>query len=344
MKPNALYIGSHGMGENICQIPAIRKASEKYNLCLTVPDNLVELFRAIPWVNHVYPWSEFDIKILNSTVFTNGMIDKFGYHLALSVYYDTLSGDKALLVPRHGVGDAMDYVSGMYVAVNGHEAYNNATAEDLIMRFVMPDGFEEPLTEFPQVALIQGSGEPVRQLPDDTFQMLQEGLMDREIPFYCQPSGTRDMKTLCRAIYNSELVITPDTGPLHLALALGKQVILLESRETAEQVIGRYNRKQVHVVSMAEPDCGRDCHTRTCRKDTVPLIRECGSDFTQPMPKPGYPLTISCWGRPAPCLHYSQEQCWEVAVLADRILDGQPAHTEAASVPPLGEVPWHHSA
>lgn len=72
--------------------------------------------------------------------------------------------------------------------------------------------------------------------------------------------GRTDVKTLAAVLRGAACVVTGDTGPMHLAAAVGRPVVALFGPTSAE-LTGPYGRG--HVVIADRADCAR-CSRRTC--------------------------------------------------------------------------------
>lgn len=78
------------------------------------------------------------------------------------------------------------------------------------------------------------------------------------------------MTQLKELVYGSRVIVSPDSGPVHLALAYGRKVLFLESREDARQVIDPLHNKQVTVYRMHDAPCLQNCSARRPKFDQWP--------------------------------------------------------------------------
>ncbi len=74
-------------------------------------------------------------------------------------------------------------------------------------------------------------------------------------------AGRTDLKTLAAVLRGAAVVITNDTGPMHLAAALGRPVVAIFGPTSAERA-GPYGRG--HVVISGRVECA-ECYERVCR-------------------------------------------------------------------------------
>ncbi|NOY64825.1 MAG: glycosyltransferase family 9 protein, partial [Nitrospirae bacterium] len=85
-------------------------------------------------------------------------------------------------------------------------------------------------------------------------------------------TGKTDLKQLCSVIKDAKFMITNDSGPMHIATALGVKVFAIFG-PTDERLTGPYGGK--HIVIKAEgvqcrPCRKRRCHTMECLKGITP--------------------------------------------------------------------------
>lgn len=114
------------------------------------------------------------------------------------------------------------------------------------------------------------------------------------------------LEQLKEVIWGVKTVISPDSGPVHLALAYGKRVVFLESREHARDVVDAVYDDQLHVVRMASPKCDTRCHAR--RENVAAWPSEPRS-----MVGPDYPHGLACSGEvDVPCLRFDNAMLDEI--------------------------------
>lgn len=130
------------------------------------------------------------------------------------------------------------------------------------------------------VVLVPGARWPSKRWPEDRFAelagrireelglaiVLVGGPEDREIAARVGQNGVNlagrtDLKTLAAVVRGAAGVITNDTGPMHLAAALGRPVVAIFGPTSAE-LAGPYGRG--HVVLSGRVECG-ECYGRVCR-------------------------------------------------------------------------------
>jgi ADP-heptose:LPS heptosyltransferase len=84
-------------------------------------------------------------------------------------------------------------------------------------------------------------------------------------------AGRTDLKTLAAVLRGAAGVITNDTGPMHLAAALGRPVVAIFGPTSADRA-GPYGRG--HVVLSGRVECG-ECYGRVCRLAGGPEELQC---------------------------------------------------------------------
>lgn len=175
------------------------------------------------------------------------------------------------------------------------------------------------------VLVCMGSGEKMRRLPEKVaidlcnrlrrdgkrVALVTNKTRPDELHSKCGCCITRfghagTMEQLKELVWGVQTVISPDSGPVHLALAYGKRVVFLESREHARDVVDAVYDDKLHVVRMTAPKCDTRCHAR--REDVTAWPKESRS-----MVGPGYPAGLVCAGEATvPCLRFTPEQLEEI--------------------------------
>lgn len=114
------------------------------------------------------------------------------------------------------------------------------------------------------------------------------------------------LEQLKEVIWGVQTVVSPDSGPVHLALAYGKHVVFLESREHARDVVDAVYDDKLHVVRMTNPKCDLRCHAR--RPDVAAWPKEPASLMGKE-----YPMGLACnQEAETPCLKFDNAMIEEI--------------------------------
>lgn len=315
------YFASNGLGENLCQTPAIRYfAKTGYEVTVVCPDNCVVLFEGMKHIKEVTPWSLAGFKEYGDGTFHTKFLDKDGAWS--SGHYTHWNGNGMI---ERFPQPKMDYISAYLTRIFGEKVVKTMGANDFVMDAPWcPNGGTKrhPM----EVVIFEGSAEPVRRLPSEAGTKLYSLLKKRGYVVGYFTAGDRGNEAFWRinsAIERASLVVTPDSGPLHLALAKGANVLALPTRELAENIVNPLYYPQTHVWTMREPVCDLQC--QGARYQEANGIHR-GYRRMMPWPKgiegrEGYPQCLNCWGKKAPCLDLSDKDVLELADTITSILE-----------------------
>lgn len=323
MKP-LTYFCSNGLGENLCQSPIIRYLSKVHEVIVVCPDNCAILFQGLAHVKEVKTWSEVGFKEYGDGTFHTSKLDKDGEWL--SAHYTHWNGNGINLFK----GEVQsDYISAYFSRVFSPDILNTLKCNDVVMDPPLQD---KSVGHVIDVSIFEGSTEPTRHLPSEYGTKLYTKLKKRGLEVSYFTAGGRGEESFVRvnkAIQRSKLVVSPDSGPLHLALSHGANVLALTTRELAENIINPVYYPQTHIWTMPSPSCDLQCNgARHQQHSNMPR------GYRRPMKwlkgisgKENYPFCLECWGKKAPCLTLSEENILELANTITSILDGKPVYT-----------------
>lgn len=110
------------------------------------------------------------------------------------------------------------------------------------------------------------------------------------------------MEQLKELVWGSRLIMGPDSGTNHLALAYGKPVVFFESREHFAGVVDIVYVGSAHRWVKENPRCALNCHARRRIFDEWP---KAPAQLTGPT----YPHALECAQEPSiPCLRLSAKE------------------------------------
>lgn len=342
MKTHLIYLGTPGVGENIQCIPSWREWSADFgeDMYAVLPQEQAAsgLFNmAAHIIGYDIRW-EHDgaihldkrlVSAVETLIRSKVSTDpddrfKFASRQHINVVDPLPTNFEAQL--RYASAP-VPVVEGNGLMLNGHGASDHTFA----LSFPAPG---KPVA----MTLCSGSFEPMRSIPPTAFVRLFRELVDQlglghgsvnlvlTGPRYLDAIGMIDPKLLkyinesyldeetgkslalaARAIHDAELVVTPDSGPLHIALASrmmkGKAanggLIFLPTREDEKQVLSEPQLEYCTVLKLPDPACAKDCRGRLGGYTSVPS---------------NYPWSLACSNDKAvPCLRFSPEQAKELA-------------------------------
>jgi lipopolysaccharide heptosyltransferase I len=192
--------------------------------------------------------------------------------------------------PISAVDRYMLAAAALGTAADGPRRFDLTMAEDTAAearRILADEGLKDGQR---YVVLVPGARWPTKRWPEERFAELAKriqnqlglatvligGPEDREIAARVAQkaanlAGRTDLKTLAVVLRGAAGVITNDTGPMHLAAALGRPVVAIFGPTSAE-LAGPYGRG--HVVLGGRVECA-ECYRRVCRWAGRPEELQC---------------------------------------------------------------------
>lgn len=320
------YFASNGLGENLCQMPVIRYLAKDRDVTVVCPDNCDVLFLDLPYVKQVLNWTTVGFKEYGDGTFNTKYLDSNGVEWA-SAHYTHWNGNG--MKPSKGEVRG-DYISAYFSRVFGKEILDTLKCNDVVMDPPLQD---KSVGHVIDVSIFEGSMEPLRHLPAEYGTKLYRLLSKRGFEVSYFTAGDRGDESFVRvnkAIQRSKLVVSPDSGPLHLALAHGANVLALTTRELAENIINPVYYEQTHIWTMPMPACDQQCQgAQYQQNNNMPR------GYRRPMKWPkgvegkeNYPFCLECWKeKKAPCLTFTDEHVRELADTITSILENRPVYT-----------------
>lgn len=335
-KPPILYFCSNGLGENLQASPAMRALKREFHviaLCRSPihavihPDCYNDLitFRNDDAVKFV-PEIIAALAAANKSKTTDLELTPWTAHL------DPQDAIHAALVARgliyehrerKGPGAPGSASRCFYHKVNG-PIPEGLGCGIIKMSAAEPDVKREGDYD---ILVSSGSAEKCRRLPELQQVMLCNQLMELGFRVCLQTAADRPEKLhprcgvalnrwnlgtieqLKELVWGVRLVIGPDSGTNHLALAYGKKLIFLESREAYTAVVDPVYMDTAQYVYKSFPDCLKNCAARRDNREQWPAA---GSKAASP----GYPHNLECFNLPeVPCLKFTGE---EISAIVDR--------------------------
>ena len=271
-----LIVRNDRFGEFLLNIPAIRALKETYpqaRLTLGVSPAVYELAGAVEYVDQVVVWDEvkkdlrkhkFDICVVlnpakeaHAACFFAGIPVRAGYDRKWGVLLTHKLKDTKHLGNRHEVDCNLELVG----LIGAH-------TQDKALAIKVNESYFPELTGKKIIAIHPFTSDPVKQWPPERFvelakritqeikaQVVFVGKEDRGRPQWGHPSEVIDMvnKTslveLAALLKRCSLLISCDSGPVHLAVAVGTPVIALFRND----LLGKSSRRwgpwgQGHMV------------------------------------------------------------------------------------------------
>lgn len=302
-----IYFATNGLGECICQSPALRQLAKTNTLIVVAPDNIVPYFCDLSFVKEVVPRSTVNFKENWDGSFScdSGLMD-IGNSWTSPHYY---KWDEVGENPQIQVGGG-DYVTAYCKAILGKEYVEGMREPEFFLE--QPEA--EEMSKPPDITLFQGSTERLRRLPEEYLVKIYSGLRRRgfKVNLFTaigNSAGEQDFKVMANCIANSSLVITPDSGPFHLSLAMKKKTLFMPTREHWSVSFHPVYEPIVYTWMKREGlDCDQKCRGRT-HYDYIPY---------------NYPLSLNCWGGTCSGFKLNDDDVAEIVNYATSILDGKP--------------------
>lgn len=300
-----LYFGSTGLGEMIAQTPVMRQLSLfGYDIVLVAPENLRRYFASIPYIKEFISYDQSKFQDLGKGTFK---CDSLCY-LPGSCHWNSCHWrnwqDGPMGMKKVSEGHGGSYPENYMSKIFGEEYSRELNPRAYIMDAPEVEPYEGGL----KVVVSHGSFEALRRFSGTVIESLLEK--------YGQNSALpdRDMGRALRMIKACEVLVTPDSGHFWAALALGKKVVVMPSREHIMHPEVYHNK--VAIYSVHNPSCAQECRR---------LTGEAGE---------GYPMNMKCWGTHAPCLTWANID--RITNLVDSLL-APPVDTAPSSCSPQGE-------
>lgn len=221
-------------------------------------------------------------------------------------------GFTAELLPREFPKTPTSASRAFYGRVTGQDAQG----EDLRMIAAPPE--EKRASDYDVLVSI-GSAERMRRLPEAPLVAICNGLHRRGLRVVLHSHGAKPeglhtkvgyarngwsdgtIHQLKELVWGVKFVIGPDSGTNHLALAYGKKLVFLESREHVRGVVDAVYDDVCLPWRMDHPRCMMDCAARRKVFEEWPRLPE------------GYPFTIDCSKEEnVPCLSIKQREVDEL--------------------------------
>ena len=302
-----IYFATNGLGECICQSPAIRQLAKDNDVLVVAPPNIVPYFCSIPSVKEVMDRTTVKFRDYGDGSFScDPDLMNIG-HGWTSPHYNEWVDIKERFT-RKGSGQS-DYVTGYCNAILGPQATKEMKEQDFFLE--APE--VEPITKAPDVVLFQGSLERLRRLPDEYLVKLYSKLRGRGFTVSLftatgNRGGEDDFKCIANHIGNAKLVITPDSGPFHLSLALKTKTLFLPTREHWSYSYHPVYQGIVYTwMKQKGMSCDQSCRGRVLHKQ---------------LPQ-NYPVNMACWGKTCDGFKWTDDDVMDVANYATSILDGK---------------------
>lgn len=318
------YFASNGLGENLCQTPIVRYLAKGREVTVVCPDNCEVLFRNLSHIKDVITWSKAGFKEYGDGSFHTKNLSADGEWT--SSHYNFWNGEGKIQHKDHNCGD---YISSYFSVILGKQVLESLTCNDVVMDPPLQD---RSVGHSIDVSIFEGSTEPTRHLSSEYGMKLYSLLRKRGLEVSYFTAGGRGEESFIRvnkAIQRSKLVVSPDSGPLHLALAHGVNVLALTTRELAENIINPVYYPQTHIWTMPQPACDLQCHGARYQE-----VNDLPRGYRRPLKWPkgiegkeNYPMCLECWGKKAPCLTLSESDVLKLANIISSILERGHADT-----------------
>ena len=327
-KPSIVYFASNGLGENLQASPAMRKLRTKFHVLMVCRDPIHAVLdkecydELFTWNQYNWEQTAYKLKVRISTtddVLWTGHLDCHEYFLNS----DLMSGGflKEARREHHRGQTSASRAFWHRVVGAGGFGFGDPSAKELRMSAAPPD--QHVRNDYDTLVSL-GSGESIRRLHEPTAVAICNELnrRGRKVVLHTnsgRPSNLHSkvgcamnrwnegtISQLQSLLWGVDLMIGPDSGPVHLALAYGKKVIFMESREHIRNVIDAVHMPQATVWRDPKPACDQGCHARRPKFEEG---KNCG---------PNYPWCLACAEkRPVPCLSLAPGQVVEMLASLD---------------------------
>lgn len=340
MKPPLLYFCSNGLGENLQASPAMRALKREFYLIALCrspvhlvihPDCYNELIafdsnNPTKTLNHILA----RLAAANASKTTDLEPTPWTAHLDPNATIRDELVARGLIYEqreRKGPGYPCSASRCFYCKVTG--VIPHALEGSMMMTAAEPDSKRDGEYD---ILVSTGSAEKARRLPETQAVMLCNQLMQHGYKVCLQTAGGRPdnlhpragvalnrwnpgtMEQLKELVWGVRLVIGPDSGTNHLALAYGKKLIFLESREAFKHVVDPAYSDRCENVLHPAPACLENCAARRSDLDKWPV------KDSRPASKE-YPHNLECFNLPeVPCLKFNTGHIAAIVVSAQEML------------------------
>lgn len=327
MKPPLVYFCSEGVGENLQASGAMRQLKRDHHLivvCKQNPSNVLHpdcYSELVTFTGDNFPSAIVKLK---------KMLAEFGTPVPWTAHLDPYEfilealQDKELIaefLPRRAppwpCSAALAFWGKTVRFIDKKDSEHIPGPDKLRMTARFPDNQRVGDYDF---MVSMGSAESMRRLPESVavgicnrlnrngHRVVLHGAMARPVGLHSQVATAQNrwsdgsIHQLMDLMYGIRALVSPDSGPAHLALAYGKKVLFLESREHYNAVVDASHHEQAFLLRLPDPACDKACSARRPDFDTWPAA---GSATAAP----GYPFNLACskFGN-VPCLTFSPEQ------------------------------------
>jgi len=315
-KNNLFYIATTGLGEMVCQTPIMRTMNSRYNIYLLIREILSDAFRGAPFLESVIGCGELDLQYdATSISISNEFIDLIN------------SLDADVMTPLHfascGIKGSIfdmdrtfeEYRAKTRFSTDGY-ARNCGVNLDSYKMYAAP-GNKFVTMKGVNLGLCIGSNEVYRRIPYKTFERLAKYFSSKYNVyllgrgFHKEVSNTISLMDcslldMLGCISNLDIIVTPDTGVLHLAIARNIKTVAVQSRECMENLISSFYWKNVkhYAVHSSKLSCAKDCRARIIEANIGDVNRPYDKwDEKIPHIPSSYPQSLSC-DKSVDCLKY----------------------------------------
>jgi hypothetical protein len=316
-KEHIFYIGSAALGEMLAQTPVIKRLRESYFVTLVAPRNLEYILGDQAVADNFLSYETASFRNNGGRCFHALLPEKPG-PLWTSCHFDVRDGSAEHAIKATRLVE--NETEGLYLETYMRAIYGS---REYLGDYKMHTSYIPP-RRTNAVVVCDGSYEKIRSFSTDTTMRIVTPLM-KDLPIKLISDvllPRNDMKRMAQMVAGCDLLISPDTGPMWLALALGKKVICLPTRE--DVIVPPIYEKQITIIRKQEPRCDRACRAMS-RFSSTPENLE------------NYPKKLACWGSHPPCLALEEDEIRHLIFLATSLTASHGNTVPVFSIPPSVE-------
>lgn len=345
MKKKLLYLGCPYLGENLFGTPCMELLSKEYDITLVTPRWTTSLFKEYPFISNVIASDG-----IRNTFVENVRLHMSSLQQIDHVFSDR---SNAYYISQHDTDVKMfraynmDYFVALPTIEDKELSSTISRTRKYLTKMKLMDNIDPTTFDFTirvpsynipdqssgDIVICQGSNDKLRRLTPGTIYNFTKAvpnaiylvekniarLLDfdeRKIRYIVtSPSEDINLKRMISLFQSKpKVLISPDTGPVHLALGYKVPVIWLESRLRMETIIDYQYKDLVTLYTKKQVFCKQECNARMFGKqlndfsmlETLPPLIE----------KETAPPDLACRKHLFPsCVDYTMDEVNEVLSL-----------------------------